>query len=221
MFYNLRNPIVFAGSSLEGVNRAKYPNIEFCPPASRGDLELLVKRKAGTVVLIDGLFGSKMAVAPAECRHLLENGWLVIGASSMGALRASELWSVGMIGIGEVFTMFRLGCLRSDADVAVAYHPDSYEELTASVIHIRSVLSKLRLQALISSLQSRQLLKQSKEIFWYERDWQLVLDSWSLSGISKNTLEIAKNYAFSRDYHPKKRDAELALQVLTARMWMS
>jgi hypothetical protein len=44
---------------------------------------------------------------------------MIVGASSMGALRAAELDSMGMVGIGTVYQYYRDGIIESDDDVAI------------------------------------------------------------------------------------------------------
>src|SRR5262245_52797920 len=118
-------PIVFGGPSLSSVSEQHLKAVELRPPAARGDLAALLTREPGTALLVDGLFGSSMAVSPAECRDLLMNGWILCGAASIGAIRAAELWSVGMIGFGEIYSLMRLDKIQRDDEVAVAYHADN------------------------------------------------------------------------------------------------
>ncbi|RUX68847.1 hypothetical protein EN904_03020 [Mesorhizobium sp. M7A.F.Ca.CA.001.07.2.1] len=51
--------------------------------------------------LIDGLFESGPAVWHKEILFALDAGCRLLGAASMGALRAAECWQFGMIGIGK------------------------------------------------------------------------------------------------------------------------
>ncbi|QFS52829.1 TfuA-like protein [Nostoc sphaeroides] len=220
MFQNRKLPVVFAGPSLSQLSEIERCRIDLRPPVRRGDLQALLSIDSPrTVILIDGLFGTSMSVTPTECRHLLQKGWLVVGASSMGALRASELWSLGMVGVGDVFTLFRIGVLRSDADVAVAYHPDTFEEITASLVHVRSILSVLEQSAKISGLEARKLLNYAQRIYWYERSWQYLLAIWSSLGIDEDVIQTAKYLVADYRFHPKKRDALLAVRSVLAGRW--
>src|SRR4051794_9892251 len=96
-------PIVYLGPSLplrlaEEVLRADYR-----PPVKRSDLP---HRFDGVVIIIDGEFGQSLAVSPNEILRLLDSGTRVIGAASMGALRAAELWPCGMEGYGWIFEAY-------------------------------------------------------------------------------------------------------------------
>lgn len=221
MFTRSSKPIVFAGPSLIGLSEAKRSRLDLRPPVRRGDFDSLMEaRHPGTTVLIDGVFNSTLAITPTECRQLLQKGWRLIGASSMGALRASELWPVGMVGIGDVFMLYRLGILRSDADVAVMLNPVSYEEVTASIVHIRAVLSLLEQQGRISGVFSRKLLNLARGICWFDRHWDEVLSIWRRAGLSADVVETARDLSVDPSYHPKVRDAHLATNTILARRWV-
>jgi TfuA protein len=213
-------PIVFAGPSLAQLPAVTRGRIELRPPARRGDLEALIQRdRPGVVVLIDGLFGWSLAVTPTECRELLLAGWTLCGASSIGALRASELWSVGMIGIGEVYAMLRLGHIRADDELAVAYHPDTHEELGASLVHVRYVLDRIE-RHLPSPEVAPRALALARELYWLERSWPRLFARWREHGITDGVIERAR--AASRDprCHPKVLDAELAVRTVLASTWI-
>jgi hypothetical protein len=214
-------PIVFAGPSLAHLPAATRSLVELRPPARRGELEALLQRdRPGVVVLIDGLFGSSLAVTPTECRELLLAGWTLSGASSIGALRAAELWSVGMIGIGEVYAMLRLGHIRADDELAVAYHPDTHEELGASLVHVRYVLDRIK-PHLPHPDVAHEALALAREIYWLERSWPRLFMRWREHGIGDAVIERAR--AASRDArcHPKVLDAELAVRSVLAGIWIS
>jgi hypothetical protein len=214
-------PVVFAGPSLAHLPAAERARLELRPPARRGDLEALLQReRPGTAVLIDGLFGWSLAVTPTECRELLLAGWTLCGASSMGALRASELWSVGMIGIGEVYTMLRLGHVRADDEVVVAYHPDTHAELGASLVHVRAVLTRIA-RHLPSPEVGLQALALAREIYWLERSWPRLFARWREHGLGEPVLEHARAAALDARHHPKILDAELAVRSVLAGLWTS
>jgi len=216
-----KRPIVFGGPSLSEVAAEKRERLDIRPPVRCGDFApLLEEAHPGTVVIIDGVFNSSLAVTPTECRQLLERGWRLIGASSMGALRAGDLWSVGMIGVGEVFTLYRLGVLRSDADVAVALNAKTYEEVTASVVHVRAILSSLERRGEITGGEARRFLRMSRETYWFERYWDEVIDSWRRGGLSGAAADSARALAADPLHHPKKRDAQLAVNCVLAHRWV-
>jgi hypothetical protein len=221
MFRQRSTPIVFAGPSLALVTKEARARLDLRPPARRGDIQrATVHAPTGVMVLIDGLFGSELAVTPAECREALKLGWTLVGASSMGALRASELWSVGMIGLGEVFAMYRLGVIRSDADVALSIDPHTFEARTASIVGIRAVLSWLEHRCLITPSSSRRWLMAARSIHWYERGWDQCLASWQTLGLQPTTHRQILELLASPVSDPKQRDAAFAIGCVLARRWI-
>jgi len=112
---------VFMGPSLSGWQPA--PPFEPLPPAGAGDMLRLLAGPPCTTVLIDGVFAMRPAVWHKEILLLLARGFRVIGAASMGALRAAELAPFGMIGVGAIFTAYARGRLTGDDEVAVTHAP--------------------------------------------------------------------------------------------------
>lgn len=221
MLTGRKRPIVFGAPSLCEVPAERRARLDIRPPVRRGDFDpLLEEAHPGTVVIIDGIFNSSLAITPTECRQLLQRGWRLIGASSMGALRANDLWSVGMIGIGDVFTLYRLGVLRSDADVAVALNAKTFEEVTASIVHVRAVLSSLEQRGEISGAEARRFLQMSREIYWFERYWDDLVAVWRRNGLPSAAGESAHRLIADPLHHPKKRDAHLAINSVLAYRWV-
>ena len=95
--------IVFLGPSLEREAAEKILPAEYLPPAKRGDLLRAAQDGAGIIGLIDGVFHQESAVAHREILAALKKGVRVVGASSMGALRAAEMDTLGMTGIARHF----------------------------------------------------------------------------------------------------------------------
>ena len=104
------------------------------PPIKRGDLAAAGDHDV--FVILDGEFGQNMSVTPKEILAVLERGKTVIGASSMGALRASELDRSGMIGVGWVYDYFRRCAVRRDADVALVYSPFDFKPMTVPMVDL-------------------------------------------------------------------------------------
>lgn len=212
-------PVVFAGPSLRGLSHAERTAIDLRPPAKRGDIEALLQQRPGTALIVDGLFGSQMAVTPTECRQVLEAGWRLCGASSIGALRASELWSVGMLGLGEIYALLRLGVVDADAEVAVAYHPETFAELGASLVHVRAVLA-LAIQRGLERERARLMLDVARELYWAERSWSLLAATWRAAGMDPKQIAVVLELGKDPAHHPKVRDAEHSVRALLADVWL-
>jgi hypothetical protein len=211
---------VFAGPSGASLQERYAQECRFRAPIRRGDLDALVSEEPpGVVLILDGLFASQLAVTPAECRAALFRGWTLIGASSLGALRAAELWSVGMIGVGDIFNLLRLGILSADAELAVTYHPDTFEELTVSLVHVRAFLAGSKLPG-VSDAALELAFAAAQGIYWAERSWASVVAAWASHGLPDVLLTEARLEARRPMHHPKRHDAELALQTLLGRTWV-
>lgn len=220
--------IIFGGPSLRGVNTQLLLGSDVRGPARRGDLEALAQReKPGTVLLVDGLFGRSMAVTPTECKELLIRGWTLLGCSSMGALRASELWSLGMIGVGDVFQMLRSGRINNDDEVAVAYTEDHERELTVSLVHVRAVIAHVNRTAKPSQVpvEDRRwghlALETARQIYWMERTPDALGRAWRSAGLSPRRIRACLETLSASEFHPKKIDAKRALMLLAADVWPS
>ena len=124
--------VVFAGPTLpaEAV-AASLPGAVVLPPARQGDVFRAVRDlRPRAVGLIDGVFLHEPSVWHREILWALTQGVHVFGAASMGALRAAELHSFGMRGVGRVFEAYVGGAwpgfddaFEDDDEVAVVHAP--------------------------------------------------------------------------------------------------
>ena len=92
--------IVFAGPSIAGVDVPE--GLDIRPPAKQGDVYLATLEDPPAIGIIDGYFEGVPAVWHKEVLWALAHDIPVLGASSMGALRAAELDHFGMIGVGPI-----------------------------------------------------------------------------------------------------------------------
>jgi len=141
-----RRVIVFAGPTLPRHPDAAWKLLlgacDLRPPAQRGDvLDALVDRP-DALVLIDGFYYSVPAVTHKELRYALDAGVRVIGAASLGALRAAEMAPLGMIGVGKVYEWYRSGVIDGDDEVAIlhAAAEQDYRGLTVALVELRHAL---------------------------------------------------------------------------------
>ncbi|MFD8394435.1 TfuA-like protein [Streptomyces sp. NPDC059680] len=214
-------PIVFGAASVHPLDPAVLAGVELRPPVRRGDLAPLLDRRPGTVVLIDGLFGGSMAVTPTECRELLDAGWTMVGASSMGALRAADLWPLGAIGIGDVFTLYRLGALTSDADVATLLDADAdHAELTVSVVHLRAVLAAATGSGVLAPALRTAMSRAAEDVHWTERSWPACRAAWRELGVAEPVIAAVLRLGRETSLHPKVRDADTALRSVLSNAWI-
>jgi len=158
---------VFAGPSISHRELSAMTDARILGPIKRGDLERF--SDIDTFVIIDGEFGQNLSVSPKEILPLLEHGRSVIGASSMGALRASELDGDGMMGIGWVYDRFARAAVRRDDEVALTYSPIDFKATTVPLVNIEYWLELLVGRNRISARERARISRASRAIFFAER----------------------------------------------------
>lgn len=119
------NVVVFIGPSLDQASaKSILPDAVFLPPVKRGDASAAAE-KADIMVIIDGVFFQDEAVGHREILGVIRSGVKVFGSSSMGALRASELDTLGMTGIGKIYQQYRSGEIIADDEVGLVYDAET------------------------------------------------------------------------------------------------
>ena len=208
--------IIFGGPSIELIPENIKDEFIILPPIKRGDIESLLKKNktVKTIFITDGLFGQNLAIPPMECLEALQKGWTILGSSSIGALRALDLSLSGMIGVGDIYFNYKLGNLKSDADVAVVYDKDTNEELTASIVHLNFLFQVLREEGHLNSLEELKLIKTLSKTMWFERYWDVVFEHFDKLVRQKKALNALQNYSKDPHFNPKKRDALLGIKYL-------
>lgn len=134
-------PVVFLGPSLPLQEARALLDADYQPPVRRGDLPALDPR-VSTVGIVDGVFDQTLAVSPAEVRALLQRGIRVIGAGSMGALRAVELAPLGMEGIGTVHAWYAAGRIEADDEVALTFSEFDFQPCSIPLVSIRYAMEQ-------------------------------------------------------------------------------
>ncbi len=167
--------IVFAGPSLDGARLRCLSTAAHAPPIKRGDLTAV--DEYDVVVILDGEFGQRDSVSPKEILAVIEKGKTVVGAASMGALRASELDRSGMIGVGWVYDYFRRQVVRRDADVALAYSIFDFKPMTVPMVDVEYWMERTFVAGLIGRNERRLVLNTARKFFFAERTMDRLMDS--------------------------------------------
>lgn len=167
--------IVFLGPSLERDAAEQILPAEYRAPAKRGDLLRAAEEGAAIIGLIDGVFHQESAVAHREILAAVKKGVKVVGASSMGALRAAEMDTLGMTGIGEVYRMYKSGELISDDEVALVFDPESGLSLSEPLVNIRFTLKAAEAEGIISGKEHEALLAAACSIFYPQRTYPKIV----------------------------------------------
>ena len=145
-------PVVFLGPTMATEDAARILPARYLPPAARGAIVEAVQRfRPFSILLVDGVFGTEPAVRHAEILWAMSRGVRVVGAASMGALRAAELQSQGMIGIGLIYRWYRRFALAPDDAVAVLHAPPELGSfpLTRALVDIRATLRRAERRGLL------------------------------------------------------------------------
>ncbi|PYS90786.1 MAG: TfuA-related McrA-glycine thioamidation protein [Acidobacteria bacterium] len=165
-----RLPIVYLGPSIPRAAAEQLLSADYRPPIRRGDLP--ARCQGRTVIIIDGEFGQSLSVSPKEILQLLDQGTRVIGAASMGALRAAELYPYGMAGCGWIFEAYKAGLIIGDDEVALSYSPIDASPLTIPLVNVRFWLKQLQAAGRLDSATARRLLRTARQIFYAERTFK-------------------------------------------------
>ena len=179
-------------------------------PIQRGDLSLALKENPDIIGIIDGVFHQNSAVGHKEILKAINEGIKVYGASSMGALRASELDSLGMTGIGYCYKQYATREIESDDDVAVMLDSETLEPLSIPLISMKYVFTNAIDKNIISETEKEELLKIAKSEFYPKRNYGATLAKSSLDNDKKT--ELINFIRESKDI--KKEDAKELLETI-------
>ena len=157
-------------------------------PIKRGDLGHDIKENPDIIGIIDGVFHQNSSVGHKEILNVINEGITVVGASSMGALRASELDTLGMTGIGYVYEQYATGKGAADDDVAGMLDSETLEALSEPLINMEYVFENAVRENIITENQKDELIKIAKSTFNPKRNYSQTLNSSSLDDETKSKL---------------------------------
>ena len=208
--------IVYTGLSLpfdeakEILDSAEDVEVIYKRPIQRGDLGQALKEHPDIIAIIDGVFHQSSAVGHKEILNVMKKGIKVYGASSMGALRASELDTLGMVGVGYVYTQYATGEVDSDDDVAVMLDSETLESLSVPLINMKYVFTNAADENIITEDERDELLKIAKKTFYPKRNYSQTLRESDLDDDKKS--ELIDFIRTSPDI--KKEDAKDLLKLI-------
>jgi len=167
----MHRAVIYLGPSLSRREASSILDAEYRAPICRGDLAKLPDDVA-RVAIIDGEFFQSLAVSTKEILALLHRGVRMYGAASMGALRACETYPFGMVGVGEIFRMYREGIIDGDDEVAVMYDPVTFRCLSDPLVNIRRALDLAEKANVIDRSEMNRLVMQVKATYFPDRSFQ-------------------------------------------------
>ncbi|MDK4735998.1 TfuA-like protein [Rhizobium sp. CNPSo 3490] len=170
--------VIFAGPSLPDAGSLAGEGIRVLPPATQGDVLAVVEQGANVIGLIDGGFEYAAPVWHKEILRALSLGVTVLGAASMGALRAAECHSFGMIGIGRIFEDYRTGRLVDDAAVALLHAPSALggKPLTIPLVNVCATLDAMERNELLADGLRQVIEDAANAIFFKRRTWRAIVE---------------------------------------------
>ncbi|MEA2046765.1 MAG: TfuA-related McrA-glycine thioamidation protein [Euryarchaeota archaeon] len=204
-----RKIVVFLGPSLDRERAREILDADYRPPAKRGDVFKAAKEGASIIGLIDGVFFQDSAVAHKEILHVLEMKTKVIGSSSMGALRASELYPYGMEGVGEIYRLYMNGILVSDDEVALIFDPVSFDPLSEPLINIRDNIREAEEKMIIGAGASEKILESALSLYFPDRTYERILE---IANLDEDERERFKSFIQKEKGDLKREDAIKALE---------
>ncbi|MFF0386925.1 TfuA-like protein [Streptomyces sp. NPDC004286] len=167
---------VFVGPTLPGSEPLlAAPGVRPLPPVRHGDLFDTSIRSGDTALILDGVYHQAPALRHKEILGALDRGVRVIGAASIGALRAAELAPYGMVGVGRIYNDYVRGTIEGDDEVAVGQAPDGdFRALTWPLVNLRHVLRLAQSHEVLDGERADRLLAALRAVYYPQRTWAAV-----------------------------------------------
>jgi hypothetical protein len=210
--------VVFVGPTLSREGVLAELRAEVRPPARAGDVLRACASRPRFIGIIDGFFDRVPSVWHKEILFALEQGIRVVGAASMGALRAAELEAFGMEGVGAAFEAFRDGRLEDDDEVAVSHaaEADGYRTLSEALISIRATLDAAVAAGVLSSDSQQVLVRSAKSLFYPDRTYPALVRAGHDARLPDAELDRLEAWLPRGRIDVKREDALAALRHIHA-----
>ncbi len=207
--------VVYTGTSINHHDAMKILVADYRPPVKRNDIKKLMRNPPDIIGIIDGVFFDSAAVAHREIIEAIRGGITLVGGGSMGALRASELDSYGMTGVGKIYEMYRSGVLESDDEVAVTFDADTMEALSVPLVNIRATLGSVVESGLIEHEIADSILDIARKLFYPDRNYRNIVSESMKKGIISD-LDQGKllDLLLGHEVDVKREDAVLVLEKI-------
>lgn len=207
--------VVFLGPTMT-VNDAReiLPEAIYLPPAQQGDIiSAILRFEPAAVALIDGGFLHSLAVWHKEILWALDQGIAVLGASSMGALRAAECHEFGMVGVGRIYEDYASGDLVADDEVAIA-HTDAahgWRPTSEALVNVRATVASAVSAGVLTPTGAETIIAAGKSLYFPDRTWASILGAVDSDGLG-DFPAFARNHAVDQ----KRLDAIELLTLIAA-----
>jgi hypothetical protein len=211
--------VLFVGPTLhdlvEDGRLRSAPSLLCSPPAAQGDIARAAKAGANVIGLVDGRYEDVAAPWHKEILFAIEQGITVLGAGSLGALRAAECAPFGMIGVGEIFRRFQSGELVDDSDVAQCHAPAELGcfPTTEALVNVEATIARARSTGAIGADEARSLTVLARGIFFKDLTFEKLASLRRLDPTA--TAALAENLARNR-VDVKRADALELVAAMSA-----
>jgi hypothetical protein len=212
--------VIFAGPSLPPAFRPSEAALEWHPPIKQGEIYKAALTRPAIIGIVDGYFEVTPTVWHKEILWVMGRGIHVYGGASIGALRAAELHTFGMTGVGRIFTAYRDGILTDDDEVAVLHGPEElgYPAVTEAMVNIRATLDKAVADGILDRQLAGSLNEIGKELFYKERSWDAVLRAAGRAGMSPALLDDFAAWLPNGQVDQKRSDALEMIAAIRAHL---
>lgn len=208
--------VVFLGPTLPAGQAREVLDASYLPPAAQGDVLRAAHRRPLAIGIVDGYFQAVPTVWHKEILWAMCQGVHVLGAASMGALRAAELERYGMRGVGTVFDAYRSGEVEDDDEVAVVHGPAEagYPTFSDAMVNIRATLERARAADIIRPATRAALERIAKDIPYRDRRYSEVVRRGRAAAVPAAELDAFAAWWPSGAVDQKRLDALAMLREM-------
>jgi hypothetical protein len=210
------NVFVFIGPTVSRADGERFLPATYLAPVAQGDVFRATKEHPFAIGIVDGYFDRLPAVWHKEILWALAQGIHVFGAASMGALRAAELATFGMKGIGAVYEAFHSGELEDDDEVTVAHGDQStgYRSTSEAMVNIRATLRAAEQSGVVTPDVRERLVSLAKNLFYPDRSYPRLFECAREEGLPASALEALQAFVRTNRVDQKRADGLAMLQAL-------
>lgn len=210
---------IFTGPTLSAEEGKQQLDAVFLPPAAQGDIYRAALDKPIAIGIIDGYFERVPSVSHKEILWAMAQGVHVLGAASMGALRAAELSLFGMEGVGAVYDSYSCGDIEADDEVAVAHAlaEEGYRPLSEALVNLRATLRAAEIAGAIPATTRERLEEMARGMFYPDRCYPLLLRQAAEHGVPPAHIASLRAFLPQGRVDQKRIDALALLRVLRER----
>jgi len=208
--------VVFAGPTVSAREGGAIVDATWRPPAAQGDVYEAAAAGAHAIAIVDGYFERVPAVWHREILWAMARGVHVFGSASMGALRAAELHTFGMVGVGAIFEAYRDGVLEDDDEVAIVHRDaeNGFRPSSEAMVNIRATLVAAVRETIVSQATADVIVGQAKALFYPNRHYGTILRLALESGAIAEDIDRLAAWLPSGVVDQKRLDAEAMLRQL-------